>query len=261
MTPWGHAAPLGPVDEGEFCLPWQICLDENVRNTISDLLLPSLAILVSSVIAVVALRRQLLAQQRDRRATLVGRTIEMLAEVEAEGHLRMEGKPHQLGSAVIRAEAALSSLQFSLRGPDRDVPAVIRDEMFDSYLIVEDPQSFVAALQRTRIIYEDWTRGHLDRKYIREIGRWSGLSVGAKHRGLHQVKDRLEGIHRTQAYSRASRRTLIELLQRVPNFRRLERLCRPVPLPWGERVLIVWFEWQRQRLMKGQRGRRNAPPK
>ncbi|MGN7947494.1 hypothetical protein ACTJKH_01985 [Microbacterium sp. 22215] len=141
-----------------------------IDPTLTDIVIPSAAILVSAAIAFVALRIQLGATRRDRRSDAIGRVASSISHILGEAGRKRGGENVDLEPAFSAFDAAIIQLTIAVRAKDRVTVGVIRDQLFMAYL--NQPADVEATGWVVRTELEQWAIGNMKNREFRKLAAW-----------------------------------------------------------------------------------------
>lgn len=152
--------------------------------TITDVLIPSAAILASAAIAFLVIGIQLAAAKRERRSEAIGRAAASISHIIAEGSRKRRGENVDFEPAMTSFDAAMIQLSLAVRRRDRVAVEVVRDRMYSEH-VSPDPNLEVVGWQ-VRGELESWALGHISNREFRAFAAWSGHAPN-KQRYLGQA--------------------------------------------------------------------------
>jgi len=151
------------------------------QSLFREVILPGLAIVVSTLIAVLVLAAQLKANRIQQRGALIEKLMERLAEVSVQAEIRHKqskaGEPplHSLESAMKYFDASISALRFSLPRGERGVVEFVRNAVHENSFDENASFTLMADSGRALTYLESWALGHLP---AREFRRYNKFSAG-----------------------------------------------------------------------------------
>ena len=143
------------------------------------MLLPGVAIVVSTLIAVLVLAAQLSANRRQLRGALIEKLMERLAEVSVQAEIRHEklksGEPplHSLRSAMKYFDGSVSALRFSLPRRERGVVDFVRNTVYENSFDDQDSFALMADSDRAHRYFESWALGQIPAREFRAYNRFN----------------------------------------------------------------------------------------
>lgn len=140
--------------------------------TVTDVLIPSAAILMSAAIAFVVIGIQLLAAQRERRSEAIGNLAASISHIISEASRKRRGENVDLDIAMAAFDAAIIQLKLAVPRRDRTTVAVIRDRMVTEHVSTA-PNLEVTGYQ-VRNELESWALGEIPNSEFRAFAAWSG---------------------------------------------------------------------------------------
>jgi hypothetical protein len=149
------------------------------QSLLREVLLPGIAIVVSTLIAVFVLAAQLSANRRQLRGALIETLMERLAEVSVQAEIRHEqlksGQPplNSLRSAMKYFDASVSALRFSLPRTERGVVDFVRNAVHENSLDEQDSFALMADSDRALRYLESWALGRIPAREFRTYNRFS----------------------------------------------------------------------------------------
>ena len=156
--------------------------------TITDVLIPSAAILVSAAIAFAVIGLQLVAAKRERRSQAIGNLAAAVSHIISEGSRRRRGEDVDLEVAMAGFDAAVIQLTLAVPRRDRLTVEVIRDRMYTEH-VSTTPDMEVKGWQ-VRHEIESWALGQIPNREFRAFAAWSGHGPNSQ-RYLYQAWDEL----------------------------------------------------------------------
>jgi hypothetical protein len=140
--------------------------------------LPGLALVVSTLIALYVLAAQLQANLKQLRGALIEKLMERLAEVAVQAAARHEQlksgqyPTHSLQSAMKYFDASVSALRFSLPRAERGVVDFIRNAVHENSRDDEDSFTLMADADRALRLFEAWALGQIPTRKFRRFNRY-----------------------------------------------------------------------------------------
>jgi len=139
---------------------------------LTDIVLPSAAILISTVIALLVVGMQLRAAKLERRSQAVARVAEAISHLIADCSRVRRGEEFDLEPAMSALDAAVIQWKLAERPRRRVVAASIRDTLFLVYL--NDPEKLESAGWMMRSYLEQWALGNIPTREFRRYAAWNG---------------------------------------------------------------------------------------
>lgn len=145
-----------------------------IDPTITDIAIPSAAVLISTAIALIIANAQLRASKRERRSEAVARVADSISQIIAEASRLRRGEDIDLEPAMSSFDAAIIQLNLTVRRREQVVVSVIRNRLFVVYV-----QNDVTHLEATSYVVrrelEQWALGYIP---ISEFRRYATCTIG-----------------------------------------------------------------------------------
>ena len=142
--------------------------------TLTDIVIPSAAILISAAIAIAVIRIQLAAARRDRRSDAIGKVAAAISHIIAEASRKRAGEAIDLEPAFSAFDAAVIQLVLAVPRRDRVTVGVLRDHLFVTYL--NEPENVEADAWTVRTELEQWAVGNIPNREFKRLAAWGGHS-------------------------------------------------------------------------------------
>lgn len=148
------------------------------QELLKDVIIPALAIVVSTVIAVLVLAAQLRTNRRQRRSELIAKVIERLADVTVEAELRHEnrkaGRPAEdnLKAAIAYFDASISALRFALPKGQHAIADFVRNTVYNGYYDNQNTFTLLADTSKASRYFEAWVLGAISSREFRTYMRY-----------------------------------------------------------------------------------------
>lgn len=162
-----------------FSLWWADLLEQN-PNLLGDVLVPSSAILVSTVVALSAVAAQRHGQLQQRRFEAVANLRTALDRMRLEAELKLNEKQARMDLAWAEIETRTSVLRLILPKRQRVVPAIVRAHMYG--VAIHDPHStraemfdYIHKTQHMGDYLEAWAVGGIGTSKFRKAHRLLGV--------------------------------------------------------------------------------------
>lgn len=141
---------------------------------LTDILLPSAAILISTLIALLVVGVQLRAAKLERRSEAVARVTEAISHLIADCSRVRRGEDFDLEPAMAALDATVIQWKLAERPRSRVVAASVRDTLFLVYL--NDPEKLESAGWMMRSYLEQWALGNIPTREFRRYAAWGGAA-------------------------------------------------------------------------------------
>jgi hypothetical protein len=203
---------------------------------LTDVILPSSAILISTLIALLVVGMQLRAAKHERRSEAVARVAEAISHLIAECSRVRNDESIDLEPAMSALDATVIQWKLAERRRRRVVAASIRDTLFLVYL--NSPQKLESAAWMMRSYLEQWALGNIPTREFRKYAAWDGAAWPWRQRTLAGawglLRDRTEESQRPDDPELSRTLSALEAHgNRVPLVERLDKA--------RDRLFMWWY--------------------
>ena len=203
---------------------------------LTDILIPSAAILISTPIALLVVGLEQRSSKRERRSEPTARVAQAISRTIADCSRSGRGDDVDLEATMSDFDAAVIQWSLAAKRSHRVVVASIRDTMFMAYL--NRPDELDAVAWSTRSYLQQWALGNIPLREFRRYAAWGGAAWPWKQRTLSHAWYALLASARESASGEhgASERE-IHQLERLSNRQTfVERVDG-----WQQRVYSWWY--------------------